>query len=415
MLKVLIDISPLRRHPTFRRLWIGSSLSAVGSKFTNFAALYAVWHLTGSSLMVGPIGAASGIPLVVIALAGSMYIDTVDRTVLARRINIAQVFTMTAMAAAASVESVPILIALTAVGAALNAIGGPARRSLTPHVVERSCLSAAYALSSLSFQMAMLIGPALAALVLGHISLPACFLVDALSFLAAVVGLRGLNGPVPEVAEGQRGVAAAVDGIRFVARTPVVRAALLSDLAATVLAMPIALFPALNQFQFDGRPQTLAWFTTALAVGGVTASFASGAVTRRSRPGAVMAVCSLVWGVTLTAVGFSSSLLGSLVLLAIAGAADTWSVTSRTTLAQASTPGKFRGRLSVLEQVVGVGGPNLGNFRAGVAGNIIGPGPAMAIGGVSCVAAVVAIVTVTPALMAYQLTPGPDDGDGVVN
>ncbi|MBB2892893.1 MFS transporter [Flexivirga oryzae] len=401
-MKVLADVTPLRTSPAFRNLWLGGAISAVGGQFNSFAAMYAVWHLTGSSLMVGLLGLASGIPMVAIALAGSMFIDSVDRAALARRATIGMLCCSLLMAWAVLEHWVTVLILFTAVAAALSSLAGPARRALTPTVVGSKELAAAYALTSLAFQLSMLIGPGLAALVATRFSLPVCFLLDAASFLAALAGLRGLHRP-PEAATADRGVGAAVAGFRFAATQPVVRGALLCDLAATLLAMPFALFPALNHDNFDGTAQTLAWLTTAVAVGGVTGSVCSGVITHRAHPGLVMVVCSMSWGVALIVAGASHLLVVTLAMLAIAGAADTWAVTSRTTLVQSATPDRFRGRLSALEQLVGIGGPNLGNFRAGAVGNVIGAGPAMSLGGVTCVAAVAGIIATGRQLRGYQL------------
>ena len=401
-MKILTDTTPLRTSRAFRNLWLGGAISAVGWQFNSFAAMYAVWHLTGSSLMVGLLGLASGVPMVVIALVGSMFIDSVDRAALARRATVGQLLTSVLMAWAVLEERVVVLILLTGVAAALGSLAGPARRALTPTVVAPKELAAAYALVSLSFQVSMLIGPGLAALVATGFSLPVCFLLDAASFLAALAGLRGLHRP-PDPSGADRGVGAAVAGFRFAAAQPVVRGALLCDLGATLLAMPFALFPALNHDNFDGTPQTLAWLTTAVAVGGVTGSVCSGVITHRTHPGLVMVTCSLSWGLALIVAGSSHLLPITLGMLAIAGAADTWAVTSRTTLVQSATPDRFRGRLSALEQVVGIGGPNLGNFRAGVVGNVIGAGPAMSLGGLTCVAAVGGIIATGRPLRHYTI------------
>lgn len=401
-MKVLADITPLRTSPAFRNLWLGGAVSAVGGQFNSFAAMYAVWHLTGSSLMVGLLGLASGVPLIVIALVGSMFIDGVDRAALARRATIGQLFTSLLMAWAVLQQWVTVLILLTAVAAGLGALSGPSRRALTPTVVRKGELAAAYALTSLAFQVSMLIGPVLAALVATWLSLPMCFVIDAATFLVALAGLHDLHRP-PEDASTDRGIRAAVAGFRFAASEPVVRGALLCDLLATLLAMPFALFPALNHDNFDGSAQTLAWFTTAVAVGGVAASALSGVITHRERPGLVMVVCATCWGGALVVAGTSQVLVLTLAMLALSGAADTWSVTSRTTLVQSATPDRFRGRLSALEQVVGIGGPNLGNFRAGAVGNVIGAGPAMSLGGLTCVLAITGIAATGRGMRDYTL------------
>lgn len=188
------------------------------------------------------------------------------------------------------------------------------------------------------------------------------------------------------------------EGLAFARRTPAVAGALLLDLAATVLAMPVAPFPALNQQRFGGAPATLGLFTTALAVGGVAGSLLSGTVTRRSRPGLVMTACAATWGIALAAAGRATSLGVVLATIAVAGLADTWSVISRTTLVQSATPERLRGRISALEQVVGIGGPDLGGFRAGAVAAVTGPSAAMTLGGLTSLGAVGPIGATIPSL-----------------
>ncbi|MEU8614946.1 MFS transporter, partial [Actinoplanes sp. NPDC048791] len=172
---------------------------------------------------------------------------------------------------------------------------------------------------------------------------------------------RGVQG-----ATGRPGAAAVRAGLAFTVRTPQVRGAFLADLAATLLAMPIALFPVINEEKFGGRPEILGLFVTAVAVGGVFASVLSGLATHRRHPGAVLLVCGAVWAVALGLVGLSGHLLVVLGLLAVAGGADTWAVVSRGTVVQTVTPAAYRGRVASLEHIVGSAGPQLGNLRAGL-------------------------------------------------
>src|SRR5438874_2214631 len=96
--------------------------------------------------------------------------------------------------------------------------------------------------------------------------------------------------------------------------------------------MPISLFPLINAERFDGTPCTLGLFLTAIAVGGVTASLFSGTFTRFPRPGLVMLGGSAAWGAALTLFGMSPNPSIGLALLVMAGAADTVSVVSRSTV-----------------------------------------------------------------------------------
>jgi MFS family permease len=343
------------------------------------------------------------VPLVVLALVGSAFVDHVDRRRLALACSYAQLVVSAAMAgvAATDVGGVPAMLALVSLGSAFSALGAPAKHAFIPALLAGERLAAGLALSHLSFQVAMLLGPALAGLITARAGLTWCFIVDTLTFGFALIGIRGLPRGTAG-GTGRPGAAAIGAGLRFTARTPEVRGAFLADLAATVLAMPFALFPMINE-RFGGKPEVLGLLTTAVAVGGVLASMFSGWATRRRRPGMVLLVCGAVWSGSLGLVGLSDLLPAVLALLAVAGAADTWAVVARGTVVQSSTPEAYRGRVASLEHIVGSAGPQLGNLRAGLVATVTGGAASLALGGVLGVLAAGLIAVTTPALRRFRV------------
>lgn len=401
----LVDLRPLRENRQFRRLWLGTTASGLGSQFGAFAVVFYVWERTHSAAVVGLVGLVTGVPMIVLALAGSAFVDHVDRRRLALGCAYGQVAVSLGMAgvAASDVGGVPLMLVFAGLGSAFSSLGGPARHTFIPALLAGERLAAGLALNHLSFQLAMLLGPAAAGLVTAQWGTTWCFVVDAVTFGFALIGIAGLPGGV-QPAEGRPGAAAVRDGFRFTARTPEVRGAFLADLAATMLAMPVALFPVLNAERFGGRPEILGLFTTAVAVGGVAASVLSGLATHRRRPGLVLLVCGAVWAVSLGLVGVSGDLLIVLGLLAVAGGADTWAVVSRGTVVQSSTPPPFRGRVSSLEHIVGSAGPQLGNVRAGLVAAATSGGVSLAIGGATALVATGLIAVSTPALRRFSVS-----------
>ncbi|MFY7065418.1 MFS transporter [Nocardiopsis changdeensis] len=394
-MRFLLDVTPLREAPPFRRFWIGSSLASLTLQFTMFAATFTLWELTRSTVMVGALGLVGAVAWFVAVPVGMAFIDTVDRARLARAALVAQCAAAVALATAAYLGSAAAVLAMMGLNAVLLAVGRSARQAMVPALVGDRLIAPAIALNGLALQLGMLAGPALAGLLASAAGGEVCFLVNIAGSAASLYGLRGLSVPP---AGRSRGFGAMAEGLRYAVRTPPVRGALLTDLAATVLAMPVALFPAINQERFGGDPATLGLFGSAVAVGGVAGLAFSGAVTRYGRPGTAMAVSACVWGLALACAGLSGHLAVLLASLAVAGAADTWSVVSRGTLVQASVPESVRGRVSALEQAVGVAGPDLGNFRAGLVAPLLGAGAAMAVGGLLCAAACAAVYALTPGM-----------------
>jgi putative mycofactocin binding protein MftB len=186
-------------------------------------------------------------------------------------------------------------------------------------------------------------------------------------------------------------------GWLFLLRRPVLRGALLSDLASTLLAMPVALFPAVNAERFGDDPRTLGLFLSAIAAGGILAGSAPG---RSPGPPARPGVAGLRrrWGLALAGFGLVDGVAATLACLAVAGAADTFSVIARGTVVQLDTPDSHRGRAGSAEYAVGAGGPALGNTRAGLVAGASTPELAALTGGLACVLAVAVIAVTHPGL-----------------
>jgi hypothetical protein len=206
----------------------------------------------------------------------------------------------------------------------------------------------------------------------------------------------------PDGTGTRAGIAAVVDGLRFLKRSKVLVGALVSDLNAMVLAMPVALFPAINADRFGGSPRTLGLLTTALAVGGIVGSGLSGPLGRVRRQGAGMLLAGSVWGLAVAGFGLVHGLAASLTLLALAGVADVSSVVLRTTMVQVATPDAYRGRTNAAEFVVGAACPQLGNFRAGAVASLTSPGASAVSGGLASVLGAGVIALALPAFVRYR-------------
>lgn len=404
-MKALVDIRPLRSNAVFRRLWIGGNLSGLGGQLTTVAVLYQAWQLTSSPIGVGAVGLAKAIPMVVFGLVGGALADAVDRRRLVLLTTVGQVVVAALLAgqALAGLGSWWVLLGLVALQATFAALGAPAGRTFAVRLLPADQVQAGIALTHLSFQLSMLVGPALGGVIVGQWGVSACYLIDAVTFGAALYGVFGLPAlrPLGEAA-ARPGVRAIWEGWRFVFGRPVLLGALLTDVLATVLAMPVAMFPVINAERFGDRPETLGLFLSAIAAGGIAAGTASGAVTRTGRPGVVMLCSAGVWGAGLASFGLAPALWLALACLVVAGAADTLSVISRGAILQLETPDSHRGRVSAAEHVIGVSGPDLGNFRAGLVASVTSGPFALVSGGLLCLAGVVLVALFNHSLRLFR-------------
>jgi MFS family permease len=376
---------------------------------TSFALMLQVYDLTRSSAAVGAIGLAQAVPVVSFGVVGGSLADAVDR----RRLTLITGGCLTMVSAAFAAQAflglrqLWLLYVLAAVQALLQAVDGPARRTFLPRLVSADQIAAGVALSQLAGYGSILLGPVLAGVTTAAAGLPACYLIDALSFCAGLYGVARLPPMPPQGDLARRGLRAAVEGLRFIRHHSVLAAAFLADMDAMVFGLPVALFPALNAARFGGAPQTLGLLTASLAAGGLLGSALSGPAGRVRRQGRAMLVTVATWGVAIAGFGLTRALWADLLLLAIAGAADTTSVIFRGTIVQAVTPDAVRGRVTSVDYVVGVGVPSLGNAEAGLVGSLTSPAISAVSGGLATVIGVLLLRLAMPAFARYEAAPKP--------
>ncbi len=407
--RLLADITPLRESAAFRRLWAGTTLSSVGSALTAFAVVLQVYDLTRSPFAVGLIGVAQVVPTLVAGLLGGPVTDAVDRRklVLVTSSGLAAVSAALAAAAFAGLGLVWLLYALVAVQAGLGAVDRPARAAFVPSLLPASQQAAGLALNRLSFQVMLTAGPALAGLITAvpHLGLPACYLIDAVSFAAALYGVARLPAMPPHGGAARPSPRAVAEGIAFIRRSQVIAGAFLADLNATVFGLPVALFPAINAERFGGDPRTLGLFTTAIGVGGLASAALSGPVGRVSRQGRAMLAAVAVWGAAFAGFAVAPGLWLTLGLLAVAGAADTFTVVFRGAIVTALSPDQLRGRVMAADYVIGAGGGQLGNLEAGALGSLTSPTVSALAGGLATIAGAIVIALALPAFTRYRRPP----------
>ncbi|MFC9970936.1 MFS transporter [Spirillospora sp. NPDC127200] len=409
----LVDVRPLGGSRPFRDLWISSSLASIGQQIAVVAVLLQVWELTRSAVWTGAIGLATGVPMLVFGLIGGSLADAVDRRSLVRATTAGQLLAAAGLVAqaAAGNRSVLVLLALVAVRSGFGALGAPARRTFPVRLLPADQVAAGLALQNMAFQASMLVGPALAGVVLAQWGYPSAYVIQVLAGTASLVAVVRLPAmPVPRAdGDARRRRGPARGGWRIVLQRPALWGSFAIDLAATVLAMPIALFPLINEIRFGGDPRTLGLFLSAIAVGGLGAGLLSGTVTRLRRSALVQIVAATVWGLALAGLGLAEPLWLALACLAVAGAADTVAVVTRGALVQLETPDRYRGRVSSVEDVIGIAGPEIGNFRGGLLASFTSAPTALLAGGLMAAAAVVSIGIVNRPLREHRISTGHED------
>ncbi|MBF6333234.1 MFS transporter [Nocardia transvalensis] len=403
--RFFVDLGPLRGNPAFARLWFGTSVSAVGGQLSSYAVLLQSWDMTHSAAAVGGTGLAVGVPRIIFAFFGGALSDRADRRrlVLISGLGLIAGSLALTMQSAAHCNSIWLLYLLAAVKAVLSSVAGPARATFVPSLLRPDQVASGVALNQLASQWSVFAGPTLAGWLTVWFGLTVCYALDTASYVASLYGVYRLP-PLASGAKKQPTFGLIVDGVRHIASTPVIVGCLLADLCAMVLAYPNALLPALNANHFGGGPATLAYLISAMALGGFLSSVLSGWVTRFDRTGLLMVLAVMVWGSALFAVGLVGPLWSALALLVVAGAADTVTVVCKGIVVQLSTGQDYLGRVNAASQSIGVAGPALGNFRAGLTGSAFGAETAIMLGGLLSVCSGLCLLVGIPSIRRFSKT-----------
>ena len=381
---IVVDVTPLRDSSPFRWLYIGQVGGQLARQLLVVAVPFEVFVRTDSSLLVGLVGLAQLVPLLVFSVVGGTVADAFDRR---RVLVITQLLLVaTALALAANVVldgPTWLIFAVVAVNAAVFAVENPSRTAIIPALVPRTQLASAFALNQTLAETAQVVGPAVAGLVMARFGIDWAYWLAAIAGVVSALALLPLGGQRPEGATGRVTVAATVEGWRYVRERPLVQQALLIDLNAMVLAMPRALFPVIGTVVLGGDASTVGLLHAAPGAGAFVGAVTTGWVSTVKRQGRVVLIAVGVWSVAIAAFGLTRNLALALLLLGIAGAADVVSNVFRNAIVQAAVPDALRGRITALKTAYSAGGPQLGDAKSGAVAAATTPTFAVVSGGLA--------------------------------
>jgi MFS family permease len=285
-----------------------------------------------------------------------------------------------------------------------------------PSLVTREQLPSALALNQVLFNSSMIVGPALAGVILGAFGNPRTGLAwaygaDIASFTMAIGSVLRMKPMVPKRDQAEAAAATGwkeiKDGFAYVRRQRTLISTFLIDLDAMIFGMPRALFPVLALTVFNVGPRGLGLLYAAPAAGALIGAVTAGWVVRVKHQGRAVLWAVAMWGAAITFFGLSGRLFVlALFFLAFAGAADVISAVFRGSILQLSVPDSLRGRLSAIHIMVVTGGPRLGDAEAGIVAALVSPWFSVVSGGVACVLGVLAVARAYPELWRYHAPTG---------
>lgn len=370
------------------------------------------WHiylLTNSKLALGGVGLVRVIPIIFCSLIGGVVADVVDRK---RLIIASQTVMLLSAGVLATVTAVgsksiwPIYL-VTAISSAALAFDNPARQALLPTLVPARHFPNAVSLGLVIFQISMIGGPAIAGLILSDHSPALVYAVNAASFLAlicAVLLIRASGRAERTDSETAPRVSltALREGLSFVWRTPIIVQTMTLDFVATFFASATVLLPVFAKDILHVGARGFGILSASPAIGAVIAGLVMARLGNIRKQGATIVGSIAVFGAATVAFGFSRFFWLSMLMLAIVGASDTVSTVLRQTIRQLVTPNYLRGRMTSVNMIFFMGGPQLGELEAGALAAIIGAPLAVATGGIGCLIAVVLSFVWSKNLLRYE-------------
>jgi MFS family permease len=370
------------------------------------------WHvylLTKSAFALGLVGLFRGVPIILCSLVGGVVADAVDRKKL-------MVVTQTVMLISAALLTVvtiaglksvwPIYV-LSGLASAASAFDVPARQSLMPALVPPEVFPNAVSLGLLVFNVATICGPAIAGFLLAESGPAVIYGLNAFSFIAVIIALVGMKtSGAPESTGEQRSalsVGALKEGFRFVWNTPIIVQTMTLDFAATFFASATLLLPIFASERLHVSARGYGFLAAAPAVGSVITALVMARFGTFRKQGRLVVVSVAIFGLATAAFGLSTVFWFSLLMLAVTGAADTVSTVLRQTIRQLVTPNHLRGRMTSINMMFFMGGPQLGELEAGSLAAVIGAPLSVVTGGLGSVAAAAIAAWRSKSLMKFEV------------
>ncbi len=401
-----MHIPPSLKHKKFFYLWLGQLISITGTQMQIWALFWHINSLDKNPMALGGIGVARFLPVVIFSLIGGALADSVDR----RRV----MFVTQSFAALLALTlglltqfghvTIWYIYVITALQAVAVAFDGPSRQALIPNLVPKEDLPNAFSMTFTAFQAGAVIGPALSGYLIAASGQEAVYYFNALSFGAVLIALF-MIGDVPQaISEKAAGVSldAIADGIRFILSKPIIFSTMMIDFVATFFASANTLMPIIAKETLNVGVVEYGYLSAASAVGAVAVALVLSQIKEIRKQGRVFLVSVVIFGIATVIFGTTRSLVIAWLAMAVTGGADGVSTIVRNTIRQLQTPDHVRGRMTSINQIFFMGGPQLGEIEAGAVAQFFSAPFAVVTGGIGCIIGTLMIVWKWPQLRYYN-------------
>lgn len=378
------------RHRNFQLFFGGQIISLTGTWMQSVAQAWLVYSITKSPFLLGAVGFASQIPVFLLAPLGGAAADRTNRH---RLIVATQTASMTLAAILAWLTltgrvqgHVSYIFVLAALLGVVNAFDIPGRQSFLIDMVGKEDLMNAIALNSSIFNGARIVGPAVAGILVAKIGEGWCFALNAISYIAVIVGLLLMNVHCARRISKNSPLADIVEGFRWVNETKVIRALLLLIGLVSLVGMPYTvLMPVFADQILHGGARGLGTLMGATGVGALLGALTLASKTGVKGLGRWVAISCAAFGVSVIVFSYSRNFWLSVALLLPAGFSMMLQMACSNTLIQTMVPDQLRGRVMALYSMMFMGMAPIGALCGGALAHRAGAPLTIAVGGVACI------------------------------
>jgi len=374
------------RHRNFRLFFGGQTISLIGTWMTRVATAWLVYRLTHSALLLGTVSFAGQIPTFIFAPFAGVWVDRLDRRqvlVWTQSLAMAQSFALAALTFSNTI-TIPWILGLSILQGIINAFDMPGRQAFMMQMVgDRADLGNAIAINSSMVNVARLIGPSLAGMLIAVSSEGWCFLIDGISYIAVIASLLMMRLEAPVVRRVTSSTLTEIkEGWSYVSGFLPIRTILLLFAVVSLMGMPfVVLMPVFAAKVLEGGPHTLGFLMGAMGVGALISALSLAA--RKTVRGLIrmIPVAAAVFGLGLIGFGLSHVFWLSMLMVLVAGMGMMQGMAASNTIIQTLITEDMRGRVMSYYTMAFVGMAPFGSLLAGAMAHAIPTMPLWLIGG----------------------------------
>ena len=367
-MKVLRRVFKAFQYRDFRLMWIGACTSSIGTWMQSVAEGWLVYRLSHSAFLLALDQFLGGIPIFLFSLIGGVVADRMERRKIllgSQYLQMASAAVLTILVATGYVRVWHILC-LSFVSGFAQAFGGPAYQALIPTLVEREDMPNAIALNSIQFNVAVMVGPALAGQALGRLGEKWCFGLNAISFLAPIISLSIIRTRFLPVKTKESVFASLKQGIQFARQQSSMGALIVLAFCMTALSMPMRTYlPVFVKDIFHRGPETFGNLLALMGLGSICGSLGVASAGNIRRKGLIALGALFCLGAGISGFALSKALPMSEAFLVLVGASMMAVFATVNSLVQLITTNEMRGRVMSVYNFAFRGGMPMGNLLSG--------------------------------------------------